>query len=246
MDKVGVIVLAAGRGSRMNSKDTNKVALNLNDKPLIIRSLDIIKSAGIKEIVVVVGFAKDSVTRLLPESVKVAVQGELLGTGDAEKTGLDKISPETEFVLSVYGDDSFLYTPEIFNEMVNVHKDTRAVMTLATVNLPNPTGYGRIVRDESGKIVRIVEELNANDDERKITEVNTGCYLFTKKFLQENITKIKKNALKGEYYLTDILEIFIQNKYPIASISIKGENWRGVNTPDELKLADEAIKKYEI
>src|SRR3989344_7509303 len=193
MEKVGAIILAAGRGSRMKSKDTNKVALSVNDRPLILRSLDIIKSTGINEIVVVVGFAKESVTRLLPEDVKVAVQPELLGTGDAEKIGLSKISSEIEYILSVYGDDSFLYTPEIFNEMVNIHKDTKAVMTLATVNLDNPTGYGRIVRDKNGKIVRIVEELNATANERKIKEVNTGCYLFTKKFLEQNLRKIKKN-----------------------------------------------------
>jgi bifunctional UDP-N-acetylglucosamine pyrophosphorylase/glucosamine-1-phosphate N-acetyltransferase len=245
MEKVGVIILAAGRGSRMNSKDTNKVALSVNDRPLILRSLDIIKSTGINEIVVVVGFAKESVTRLLPEDVKVAVQPELLGTGDAEKIGLSKISSEREYILSVYGDDSFLYTPEIFNEMVNIHKDTKAVMTLATVNLDNPTGYGRIIRDKNGKIVRIVEELNATDSERKIKEVNTGCYLFTKKFLEQNLRKIKKNKLKREYYLTDILEIFIQNKYPIASISIESGNWRGVNTPEELAIAEEEVKKNE-
>jgi len=245
MEKVGVIILAAGRGSRMNSKDTNKVALSVNDRPLILRSLDIIKSAGINEIVVVVGFAKESVTRLLPEDIKVAVQPELLGTGDAEKIGLAKISSEIEYVLSVYGDDSFLYTPEIFNEMVNIHKDTKAVMTLATVNLENPTGYGRIIRDKNGKILRIVEELNATDSERKIKEVNTGCYLFTKKFLEQNLRKIKKNELKGEYYLTDILEIFVNNRYPISSITINTNNWRGVNTPEELIVAEKEVRKNE-
>lgn len=245
MDKVGAIILAAGRGSRMKSKDTNKVALNVNDRPLILRSIDIIKSSGIKEIVVVVGFAKESVIKLLTPDIKIAVQNELLGTGDAERIGLSKISSETEYVLSVYGDDSFLYTPEIFSEMVNTHKGTQAVMTLATVNLDNPTGYGRIVRDKNGKIIRIVEELDATDSERKIKEVNTGCYLFTKKILEQNIRKINKNELKGEYYLTDILEIFIQNKYPIASISIGTGNWRGVNTPEELIIAEKEIKKNE-
>lgn len=245
MEKVGVIILAAGRGTRMKSKDTNKVAFKANDRPLILRSIDIIKSSGIKEIVVVVGFAKESVIRLLSEDIKIAVQSEQLGTGHAEKVGLEKISPDIENVLSVYGDDSFLYTPEIFNEMVNVHKDTKSAMTLATVSLDNPTGYGRIVRNGSGKIIKIVEELNATEDERKIKEVNTGCYLFTKKILQDNIRKIKKNELKGEYYLTDILEIFIENNYPIASISIESGNWRGVNTPEELKIAERELKKNE-
>ena len=245
MEKVGAIILAAGRGSRMKSKDTNKVVLSVNDRPLILRSLDIIKSSGITEIVVVVGFAKESVVRLLSEDIKIAVQTELLGTGDAERIGLSKISSKIEYILSVYGDDSFLYTPEIFNEMVNIHKDTNAAMTLATVSLENPTGYGRIIRDDNGKIIKIVEELNATEDERKIKEVNTGCYLFTKKLLDLNIRHITKNELKGEYYLTDILEIFVNNKYPIASTTINSNNWRGVNTPEELKLAEREVKKNE-
>jgi len=242
MDKVGVIILAAGKGSRMNSKDVNKVALKINDRPMILRSLEVIKSTGISEIVVVVGFAKESVIRLLPEDVKIAVQLELLGTGDAERVGLLKISPNIELVLSVYGDDSFLYTPEIFHEMVKVHEVTNAAVTLATVNLENPTGYGRIVRGEDGKIDRIVEELSATDLERKITEVNTGCYLFDRRLLEDNIGKIKKNELKGEYYLTDILEIFVNENYPISSININSTNWRGVNTPEELRVAEEALK----
>ncbi len=245
MDKVGAIVLAAGKGSRMQSKDINKVALNIHDKPLIIRSLEIIKKAGIKEIVVVVGFAKESVIRLLSDDVKIAVQSELLGTGDAERVGLEKLSSDIEYVLSVYGDDSFLYTPEIFNQMVNIHKDTRAAMTFATVNLDNPTGYGRIIRDENGKIVRIVEELNASDEEKKIKEANTGCYLFDRRLLEENIRRIKINELKGEYYLTDILELFVENKYPISSITIESNNWRGVNTPEELLIAEEEVRKNE-
>ena len=242
MDKVGVIILAAGKGSRMNSKDVNKVALKINDRPMILRSLEVIKATGISEIVVVVGFAKESVIRLLPADIKIAVQIDLLGTGDAERVGLEKISPDIESVLSVYGDDSFLYTPEIFNEMIMVHKDTHAAVTLATVNLENPTGYGRIVRSQDGSIERIVEELSATDNERKITEVNTGCYLFDRRLLAENIGKIKKNELKGEYYLTDILEIFVNEKYPISSINIKSSNWRGVNTPEELKVAEEALR----
>lgn len=245
MEKVGAIVLAAGRGSRMKSKDTNKVALSVNDKPLILRSLEIIKNSGINEMVVVVGFAKESVIRLLPKDVKIAIQTELLGTGDAEKKGLEKISADIDYVLSVYGDDSFLYTPEIFREMINVHKDTKAAMTFATVNLENPTGYGRIIRDNSGKIVRIVEELNATDNERKIKEVNTGCYIFDRKILDGNINKIKMNELKKEYYLTDILEIFVEQKLPIASVTIKSSNWRGVNTPEELKMAEMEVKKVE-
>jgi len=245
MEKVGAIVLAAGKGTRMQSKDINKVAMEVNNKPLILRTIEILKKAGVDQIVVVVGFAKESVIRLLPEGVDIAVQSDLLGTGDAEKIGLSKINPEIENVISVYGDDSFLYTPEIFLEMEKTHRDTRAAMTFATVNLSDPTGYGRIVRDENGTIVKIVEELNATEKERMIKEVNTGCYLFNKKFLAENITKIKMNELKGEYYLTDILEIFLENHYPISSINIPHANWQGVNTPDELKMADAQLKKNE-
>lgn len=245
MKKVGGIILAAGKGTRMNSKDVNKVALSVGDRPLILRTIDILKSSGIEEIVVVVGFAKESVIKLLTPDIKIAVQSELLGTGDAERVGLDKISSDIESILSVSGDDSFLYTPEIFNNMIAVHEDMKAAMTFVTVNIDNPTGYGRIIRNSAGKITKIVEELNATEEERKINEVNTGCYLFDKKILQDNINKIKVNSLKKEFYLTDILEIFLVNKYTIASINIPSANWRGINTPEELEMAEQVLNKNE-
>lgn len=245
MDNVGVVVLAAGRGSRMKLKDINKVAISLNDKPLILRSLEIIKSSGIKEIIVVVGFAKESVIKLLPDGVKVVVQEEFLGTADAEKVGIEALSPDIKYVLSVYGDDSFLYTKEIFNKIIDVHKSSNAVMTLATIILDDPTGYGRIIRDKNGKIVRIVEELSASDEEKKIKEVNTGCYLFSREFIDKNIGKIKINELKKEYYLTDILEIFVKDEYLISSISIPSKNWKGVNTIEELRKAERELVENE-
>ncbi len=245
MKKIGAIVLAAGRGSRMKSVDVNKVALSVNDRPLILRTIDILEQSGIEEIVVVVGFAKESVMRLLPTHIKTAVQENQLGTGDAERVGLEEISEDISDVLSVSGDDSFLYTPEIIQKMVSIHHDTNAAMTFATVNLEDPKGYGRIIRDKNKKIVKIVEELNATDEERKITEINAGCYLFNKKFLAENILRIKKNELKEEYYLTDILEIFIAERYPISSVTIPIENWCGINTPDELQFAQKTLQEYE-
>lgn len=241
MDDIGVIVLAAGRGSRMKLKDINKVTISLHDKPLILRSLEIIRSLGIREIIVVVGFAKESVIKLLPDGVRVVVQEKLLGTADAEKVGIEALSQDIKYVLSVYGDDSFLYTKEIFNKMIDVHKSSNAVMTLATAILDDPTGYGRIIRDKNGKIIKIVEELNASDEERKIKEVNTGCYLFSKEFIDKNIGKIKINELKREYYLTDILEIFVKDEYLISSIIIPSKNWRGINTIEELKRAEREV-----
>jgi len=245
MEKVAAMILAGGKGSRMNLKDINKVVLIINHKPLILRTIETLEKAGIKEIIAVVGFAKESVIKILPEDIAVAVQSKQLGTGDATKVGLKKVTDGINDVIVVYGDDSFLYTPEMFEKLVKVHADSNYVMTFATVLLENPTGYGRIIRNDRGEIYKIVEELNATEEERKVKEVNTGCYIFNKKLLVENIGKIEMNKVKGEFYLTDILEIFVSKKFPIGSISIPAANWRGVNTPEEAIIAEEVLKEHE-
>jgi bifunctional UDP-N-acetylglucosamine pyrophosphorylase/glucosamine-1-phosphate N-acetyltransferase len=102
----------------------------------------------------------------------------------------------------------------------------------------NPTGFGRIIRDESGEIIGIVEEKNATDEQKKIKEINLGCYVIDKKYLEKNIKDIHKNTVTGEYYITDIIDIIANHKGKIAALKLTDGKWRGVNTKEDLLEAE--------
>ncbi len=241
MENLTGIILAAGRGTRMQSTDRNKVSLEVKGKPMLLRTIDILKESGIETIVVVVGFAKESVVSLLSSDILVAEQTEQLGTGHAVVSALPKVPAETTNVLIVYGDDSFLHTPETFKMLYQTHVDQNAKITFITMDSDNPTGFGRIIRDEKDEIVGIVEEKNATEEERQIKEINLGCYIINKQYLEDNIKNIHKNELTGEYYITDIIDIIASHHGKIAAYKLTNEKWRGVNTREDLEEAQTLI-----
>lgn len=244
MDLLTAIILAAGKGTRMQSTDTNKVALAVQGEPMLTRTLRILKGAEISKFVVVVGFAKDSVIPLLSPDVIIAEQTEQLGTGDAVKTALEKVPDDTQDVLIVYGDDSFLHSPQTFRRLYETHKSQNAKITFITMQLDDPTGLGRIIRDQSNEVVGIVEEKNATEQQKNIHEVNLGCYIIDKEYLKENIDRITKNDISGEYYITDIIDIIASQQGKIATLTLDNGKWQGVNTKDDLANAQQLLE-YE-
>lgn len=243
MNHTSAIVLAAGNGTRMKSTKTNKVALKLTDKPIIQHSIQNLMNAGIKDIVVVVGFAKESVISVLGDKVQYAEQKNRLGTGHAVKIGLSKIPENSKYVVSVYGDDSAFYPPKLIQQLISHHEQQNSVITLMSIRKQNPHGLGRIVRSELGKIESIVEEKVATEDQRAITEINTGLYCFDKKFLANNINKIKKNPISHEYYLTDIIEIAVRQGEKVEALLWQDDTvWFGVNRPEELIKAQAQMR----
>lgn len=232
------IILAAGKGTRMNSTDKNKVALEVKGEPMLARTIRILRSAGVSNIVVVVGFAKNSVLPLLDDKVIVAEQKEQLGTGHAVMSALPFVPEGTENILIVYGDDSFLHTPQTFQSLYQTHTANNAKISFITMYMDNPTGFGRILRDENDNVIGIVEEKNASDEQKRIKEINLGCYVINKKYLEDNIRDIHKNLVTGEYYITDIIDIISHHKGKIATYRLIGEKWRGVNTREDLVEAE--------
>jgi len=237
--KLGAIILAAGRGSRMKSKSINKVTLHLANKPLILHSIHLLEKMNFKEIVVVVGFAKDSVKKVLSDSkIVFAEQKKRLGTGHAVKSAIKEINSDITDVLVIYGDDSHFYKKETISSLTNAHLSANASVTFLTISTRNPFGLGRIVRDNSGAVTSIVEEKDASEKVRKITEVNPACYMFKVSFLKKFLKSIKKSPVTGEYYLTSIIDIAIKNKEKIETLHAGEMSWRGVNTKEELEDAE--------
>jgi len=235
---LGAIVLAAGKGKRMNSKSVNKVALHLADKPMIVHTVSLLENAGIKEIVVVVGFAKKSVMNVLGSKVIFAEQKKRLGTAHAAEYALKKMPINVQDVLVVNGDDSAFYSEKIITKLIKSHLLSNSAFTFLTIEKDNPFGLGRIVRNSKNELIAIVEEKNAGKAQKTIKEVNPGCYIFRVNFLKKYLSKIKKNELTGEYYLTDLVDLGIKNNEKIETLKGGSIAWRGVNTKDELQEAE--------
>lgn len=245
MKNTAVIILAAGKGKRMKMKNENKVTVSLADKPMIKHIVDFMDKIDIKTIVVVVGFAKKSVINALNgHRVIFAEQKKRLGTGHAVFCALKVLPKDIKDVLIVYGDDAVLYTNKhihVFKELFEQHRVSGASLTFLTITQDNPTGLGRIVRDSNNKLITIVEEKDATNEQKQIKEINPGCFIFDVKFLWKYLPKLKKSIATGEYYLTSVIDIAI--KYNEHIETLQGENmaWRGVNTHEELQKAEELL-----
>lgn len=241
MKNIAAIILAAGKGTRMKSKDRNKVSLEVNGKPLLSRTINILKNAGISTIIVVVGFAKASVIKLLDKDIIIAQQTRRLGTGHAVRAAMSKIPEKSDSVLILYGDDTFMHSPETFKKLYKTHVREGATITFITMDSDSPTGYGRIIRNKNNDVIGIVEEKNATETQKKIKEINLGCYLINKKYLAKNIKYIKKNPVSKEYYVTDIIDIIAKNKDKISAYKLTNGKWRGVNTREDLQEAENLL-----
>lgn len=240
MDDTCAIILAAGKGTRMSSTDANKVTLEIGGKPIIQRIIETVKNAGIKDIVVVVGFARQSVVKLLSPDIIVAEQEKPQGTGHGVKAALPKVPQSDKNILVVYGDDGFWFTPEILNNLYEKHTQTQADITFCTATVYNPTGLGRVIKEE-GQVIDIVEEKIASDSQKAIKEVNIGGFLIKKAYLEKNINEIPKNPVSGEYYFTDIIPIAAQKEANIQTLTLENFVWRGINTPEELAEAEKLL-----
>jgi len=187
------IILAAGKGTRMKS-DLPKVVHEVAEKPMVLRVYEALIGAGVKRVVAVVGYRKEKVEEILSGRAVIAVQEEQLGTGHAALVAMPYI--EDDNVIIVAGDTPLLKASTL-QALIKKHLETGAYATVLTCFLSNPYGYGRIVRDGYGKILKIVEEKDATIEEKQIAEVNTGIYCFKTKILKEILPLLKaENAQK--------------------------------------------------
>lgn len=246
--KVGAVILAAGKGKRMNLlTQENKVTSLLSKKPIILHTVQFMKKLPITQTVIVVGHAKESVMNVLSgEKVSYATQEQQLGTGDALATSIPELSSDITDVLVVYGDDAVFYNDKhlpIIQSLFEKHEKSGAAITFLTITQENPTGLGRIVRLDDGHLRAIVEEKDATAEERKITEINPGCFLFKVDFLKKYLSMVDKSPATGEYYLTSLIDIALRHGEMVETVRGGKMMWRGVNTPEELEQAEQMLSQ---
>jgi bifunctional UDP-N-acetylglucosamine pyrophosphorylase / glucosamine-1-phosphate N-acetyltransferase len=244
--QIGSIILAAGKGKRMQHESANKVTLHLGEKPMIQHIVDFMRRLLIKTIAVVVGYQKDTVIDSLKgQDILFVEQVQQLGTGHAVSCALEKLPTDVTDVLVVYGDDAVLYTDKnvaIVEKLFTVHNQTKDAMTFLTIVQDNPFGLGRIVRDDKGKILAIVEEKDATEEQRKITEINPGCFVFSVEFLRKYLPLVERSPITGEYYLTSLIDLAIKDNQRVDTLAGGKLAWRGVNTKEELEEAERLYK----
>ncbi|MBI5044701.1 MAG: NTP transferase domain-containing protein [Candidatus Levybacteria bacterium] len=246
--KIAAIILAAGEGKRMRSETgENKVISLLANKPMIVHIVEFMSKIAIDQIIVVVGHAKDSVKKALHGyNVSYAVQVEQHGTGDAVKVALTSLLSDITDVVVVYGDDAVLYSKEntmLFSDLIKSHISHQTAVTFLTIEQENPFGLGRILRDRENRVVGIVEEKDATEEQKRITEINPGSFVFSVDFLKKYLPLIQKSEATGEYYLTSLIDIALENGERVEAIKGGAIPWRGVNTPEELVMAEKLMSK---
>lgn len=200
-----VVVLAAGKGTRMKSK-LYKVLHKVCGKTMVEHVVDAARGVNPAKIVTVVGTGAGEVEKVLDGKSDFAFQEKQLGTGDAVMTAKEELGDKDGATLVVTGDTP-LFTTETFDELFRYHAEKGNAATVLTAEAPNPFGYGRIIRDDQGNVLRIVEQKDGKPEELKVKEINTGVFCFDNKKLFEALKHVDNNNAQGEYYLTDVLEI---------------------------------------
>lgn len=243
VQNIAAVVLAAGKGKRMKS-DLPKVLHEIGGKPLVCHVADSLVELGLNKAVFVVGFKKEMVIEALSAyDFDFAVQEKQLGTGHAVMMARDKLAGFDGDVLVLLGDVPFL-RPQTVTGLIEEHHRRGAVATVLSADLPDPAGYGRIVRDDSGLVKKIVEHKDATENERLITEINSGTFVFNREALFSGLDMIDNSNSQGEYYLTDLMEIFLSQGRTTAAF--KTDDYREVSGINSKEQLEELKKAYNL
>lgn len=248
MKDIIAVVLAAGQGKRMGSEEAKlpKAMFELAGKPMIRYNIDNLKNAGVDDIVLVVGFEKEKIIDYLKDEVEYVEQFERLGTGHAVAMAKEKVVGKSKWVIVSYGDMPF-YQPESIKKLVEKVEEEKPTMGMLTVHFDDPEywAYGRVIRDENGKITKNIEQRDCSPEELKIKDCNPSFYIFDNEWLWKNILKLGTVNAQKEYYLTDLIELAAKEK-GVVDVPV-GHEWEafGINNPAQLKEAEEILKKIK-
>ncbi|HVB96826.1 MAG TPA: bifunctional UDP-N-acetylglucosamine diphosphorylase/glucosamine-1-phosphate N-acetyltransferase GlmU [Chloroflexota bacterium] len=241
MSQTAAVILAAGLGKRMRS-DLPKVLHRVAGRPMLQYVIDAAHDAGIGRIVVVLGHAGEQVRAVLDSHVETVIQTEQRGTADAVLTArpLLHADPSCQDVLIANGDCPLL-TSTLFQTLIAERRRHGAAIAMAVSSLPDPTGYGRILRDESGRVAGVIEEAAASEVERAIREVNAGVYCIEARWLWERLPSVPRSA-SGEYYLTDVVGLAVADERLVRVVEASPETTSGVNDRVQLAVAERHLR----
>ena len=240
-ENIITLIMAAGKGTRMNSKKS-KLVQKIYDKELVKRVAQLAEKVGSNEIIAVVGYLREQIEAVLGDTVKYAFQDELLGTGHAVMQAERYLKGKKGKVVILYGDVP-LIRPETLKALINKSIAEKEYATVLTAFYDNPTGYGRIIRDENGNIKEIVEEKDANSEQKFIKEINSGIYCFDIEALINALGKITPNNAQGEYYLTDVIKIINEQGLKTGAMIVEDNTEiLGVNDRTQLELLTKVLK----
>lgn len=242
MNKLKVIILAAGEGKRMKSK-LPKVLHKVQGKTMVEHVIDTAEGCGAEDICVVVGHGAEQVKEALKDrKVSFALQEKQLGTGHAVMQAGDFIDEDSD-ILVLYGDTP-LITPATIEKLLDFHRSENNSISIISALIDDPAGYGRIIRDKNGSFLKNVEHKDATEEERLVKEVNSGIYCFKGSALKKGLSMLKNDNAQGEYYLPDTLEIILKDGGRVNAMTVAdaGE-FAGVNSRVQLAQAEVAMRK---
>ncbi len=240
---IAVVILAAGKGTRMKSS-LPKVLHPILGRPMLGYVLDLSRALKPKLEICVLGHGSEKVKQYLHKQkskAKVVIQNKLLGSGDAVKRAKTALKAFKGTVVVLYGDNPPL-RPQTVKSLINHHQKTNAHATLLVAKLDKPAGYGRIMRDEYHNIKQIVEEKQANDYEKDIKEINTGICCYDKTRLFKALAQVKRNPVKKEYFLTDVINILYRQQAQISFLKLEdAQEAIGINKQSDLSQVEKIM-----
>lgn len=239
------LILAAGKGTRMKSK-LPKVLHKVGGVPMVEQVLQAVKAAGTKRQIVVVGFGGEAVQEYLGDQAETVVQEQQLGTGHAVLQA-EPLLQGAEGTLLVTCGDTPLVTTETFQQLLDCHAQSGAAATVLTAIMPDPFGYGRVIRNDAGQVLKIVEQKDGTPEELAVQEVNAGIYCFDLSLLWDMLHHVTNENAQGEYYLTDIIGMLVAAGKVVSAFAAPDYNETlGVNSRQQLAQAEQVLRQRKL
>jgi UDP-N-acetylglucosamine diphosphorylase/glucosamine-1-phosphate N-acetyltransferase len=244
-ENIAIVILAAGLGTRMKSQKA-KVLHEVCGRPMILYVVETAAKVAGDHVILVVGHQAERVREVVTKCARVryTLQEQQLGTGHAVASALPDVPVECRHVVILCGDVP-LVTESTIGNLITDHLRHRRDITVLATEVEKPDGYGRIVIDTAGRVVAIVEEVDASEEQRKIRIVNTGIYCVDKPFLARALNKIDRNNAQGELYLTDIVAVcHLDNGKVGAMVAENAQEFRGINSREDLAAVEELMRGH--